>query len=70
MFSTTNNDHQNQNLQDLDLVPPSTIDVIFAAVMRGDEKVKESFLFRRAHSNAEFYASCEFAENIGLNVCV
>ena len=70
MFSNTNHENQNQDLQDLDLVPSSTIDVIFAAVMRGDEKVNESFLFRRAHSNAEFYASCELAENIGLNVCV
>ncbi len=68
MFYTPNNDHQNQDLQDLDLVPRSTIELIVAAAMRGDVKVKESFLFRRAHSKAEFYASCELAENIGLYV--
>jgi hypothetical protein len=68
MFCRPNNDHQNQDLRDLDLVPPSTIELIFAVAMRGDENVKESFLFRYAHSNAEFYASCELAENIGLNV--
>ena len=68
MFRTTNNENKNQDLLGLDLVPPSTKEVIYSAVMEGQEEMRESYLYRCAHSMAEFIASCELAETNGLKL--
>jgi hypothetical protein len=63
-----NNENKNQSLQDLDIVSPEMMTQITGAVMEGQEKISESYLFRSAYSFAEFAASCEFAELSGLRI--
>lgn len=60
--------NENLGLQDLDIVSPEMTAKINGAVMEGQEKISESYLFRSTYSLAEFVASCEFAELSGLRI--
>lgn len=61
-------ENENRSLQDLDIVSPEMMTKINGAVMEGQEKISESYLFRSTYSFAEFAASCEFAELTGLQI--